>query len=159
MLVHADRLAVIFDFDGVLADTERLHLTALQQTFATRGFTLTESDYFAHYLGYDDRGVITHFAEAQGWTLGTGEAQEVLDDKERRYAELLAAGQVLFAGARACVTRLGAHPQQETGPALLHRGRNRHGVERAGRKQPRDQVADPLGVFVVERGLEHRDPP
>jgi beta-phosphoglucomutase len=106
MSVLADRLAVIFDFDGVLADTERLHLTALQQTFAARGYTLTEPDYFAHYLGYDDRGVITHFADAQGWTLGAGEALAVLDDKERRYAELLAAGQVLFAGARACVTRL-----------------------------------------------------
>ena len=48
--------AIIFDFDGVIADTEPRHFTAFRQTLAEIGISLTESDYYANYLGYDDRG-------------------------------------------------------------------------------------------------------
>lgn len=98
--------AVIFDFDGVLADTEHLHMLALQQAFAARGWTLTDADYVTRYLGYDDRGVVAAFAEAVGIPVTPRDAATVLADKERVYAELLATGRVLFPGARACVERL-----------------------------------------------------
>jgi beta-phosphoglucomutase-like phosphatase (HAD superfamily) len=48
--------AIIFDFDGVIADTEPLHFAGFRQTLAEIGINLTESDYYANYLGYDDRG-------------------------------------------------------------------------------------------------------
>ena len=48
--------AIIFDFDGVIADTEPLHFADFRQTLAEIGISLTESDYYANYLGYDDRG-------------------------------------------------------------------------------------------------------
>ena len=48
--------AVIFDFDGVIADTEPLHFTALQQVLADIEITLTETEYYTDYLGFDDRG-------------------------------------------------------------------------------------------------------
>jgi HAD superfamily hydrolase (TIGR01509 family) len=98
--------AVIFDFDGVLADTERLHLLALQQAFAARGWTMTDADYFAHYLGYDDRGIVAAFSAAGGIQITPRDAVAVLADKKRVYGELLAAGRVLFPGARACIQRL-----------------------------------------------------
>ena len=53
--------AVVFDFDGVLADTERLHLGAFQRVFDPRGWRLDEGTYFARYLGYDDRGLVVAF--------------------------------------------------------------------------------------------------
>lgn len=101
-------MAVIFDFDGVLADTERLHLVALQDTLASVGWTLSEADYFAHYLGYDDRGVLTAFARAQGTTLGADEMRRLLSDKEQRYDARLADGRVLFPSAPPCIARLAA---------------------------------------------------
>ena len=45
----------MFDFDGVLADSEPLHLSACQEVFASVGVELTREDYYANYLGYDDR--------------------------------------------------------------------------------------------------------
>ena len=48
--------ALIFDFDGVIADTEPLHFAGLRQTLTEIGIDLTESQYYADYLGYDDRG-------------------------------------------------------------------------------------------------------
>lgn len=47
---------IIFDFDGVIADTEPLHFHGFRQVLATIGIPLTETDYYAHYLGFDDRG-------------------------------------------------------------------------------------------------------
>ena len=57
---------VVFDFDGVIADTEALHLRAYQDTLSDWNLSLSRSDYFASYLGYDDVGVITAVAHAQG---------------------------------------------------------------------------------------------
>lgn len=100
--------AVVFDFDGVLADTERLHLVALRDTLATRGWTLTDEDYFTHYLGYDDRGCVTEFARRHGISLDAGQVHELLRDKARRYADLFDRGEVLFPTARPCIERLSA---------------------------------------------------
>lgn len=51
--------AIIFDCDGVIADTEPIHMAAFGRVLAEEGITLTEEDYFAHYLAFDDRGCFT----------------------------------------------------------------------------------------------------
>lgn len=47
--------AFLFDFDGVLADTEPVHLALFQKIFDEEGIRLEADDYFAKYLGLDDR--------------------------------------------------------------------------------------------------------
>ena len=54
---------MVFDFDGVLADSEGLHLAAFQDVFSARGWTLARATYFDRYLGYDDRDLIQAFLE------------------------------------------------------------------------------------------------
>src|SRR3954468_10301929 len=49
-------LAVLFDFDGVIADSEPLHFRAFRTTAASVHIDLTEPDYYANLIGYDDRG-------------------------------------------------------------------------------------------------------
>src|SRR5947208_12274648 len=46
--------AVVFDFDGVLANSEPLHFRAFREVLADEGLTLTEPAYYNRYLGYDD---------------------------------------------------------------------------------------------------------
>jgi beta-phosphoglucomutase-like phosphatase (HAD superfamily) len=58
--------AIIFDFDGVIANSERLHLLAFQQTLDGTPLTLTTDAYYAHYLGFDDHGVFRQLAADQG---------------------------------------------------------------------------------------------
>ena len=62
--------AIVFDFDGVLADTERLHLAAFQQVLEPEGVTLGAADYYDRYLGFDDWGVFGALAGERGlaWT-------------------------------------------------------------------------------------------
>ena len=49
-MVAGDPLVgVVFDFDGVIADTERLHLQAYRDVLRNRGITLSTEDYEARY--------------------------------------------------------------------------------------------------------------
>ena len=42
--------AVIFDLDGLLADTEKLHLSAYQTAFSELGFDLSDEEYANHWI-------------------------------------------------------------------------------------------------------------
>ena len=46
--------AVIFDFDGVITDSEILHLRAFNHVLAQFGVAISTKDYYKEYLGYTD---------------------------------------------------------------------------------------------------------
>lgn len=46
---------VIFDFDGVIADTEKVHLGAFREVLAPLGIEISERDYYSKYLALDDK--------------------------------------------------------------------------------------------------------
>jgi beta-phosphoglucomutase len=97
---------VIFDFDGVLADTERLHLTAFQDVFAARGWRLDEATYFDRYLGCDDRGLVVTFARDQRLSVSDADVVALVEAKTDAFERRLEAGDVLFPRARTCVERM-----------------------------------------------------
>jgi len=47
--------AILFDFDGVLADTEPLHFRMFQQVLQEERIPLGEDEYYQKYVGFDDR--------------------------------------------------------------------------------------------------------
>ncbi|MHC4908045.1 MAG: HAD hydrolase-like protein [Planctomycetota bacterium] len=47
--------AVIFDFDGVIADSEALHYKALNTVFNRYGVDVPKDLHWQKYLGYSDR--------------------------------------------------------------------------------------------------------
>ncbi len=47
--------AVIFDFDGVIVDTEPLHFRAFQEVLEPERLGFTWKDYVSTYIGFDDR--------------------------------------------------------------------------------------------------------
>ena len=46
--------AVIFDFDGVITDSEVLHLRAFNQSLVPSGVEISTKDYYKNYLGFSD---------------------------------------------------------------------------------------------------------
>jgi beta-phosphoglucomutase len=48
--------AVIFDFDGVIVDSEKAHLAMFKKVLAEEGIQLTDEQYYEKYLAMDDRG-------------------------------------------------------------------------------------------------------
>ena len=91
--------AIVFDFDGVIVDTERLHLLAYQDILAPKGITISSDDYLARYLGYDDVGVFRAIGKDQGLPMDDERITALCAEKCRRYEELSAAGEMLFPGA------------------------------------------------------------
>ena len=72
--------AIIFDCDGVIADTEPLHFAALQRVLAEESIALTEEVYYRHYLALDDRGCF-HKAFSDCATLTRERLAELIDRK------------------------------------------------------------------------------
>jgi beta-phosphoglucomutase len=99
---------VVFDFDGVLADSEGLHLRAFQEVFARRGWQLNERDYFDRYLGYDDDGLVVAFGREHQLNLGDAQIGALVTEKTALFAASLQAGDILFPTAPACIDRLAA---------------------------------------------------
>src|ERR1051325_4277498 len=48
--------AIIFDFNGIIVNDEPIHFRLFQRVLADQGLTLSEDEYYARYLGFDDRG-------------------------------------------------------------------------------------------------------
>ena len=46
--------ALIFDFDGVVVDSEPVHLAAFQEVLSLEGITMSRDNYYQKYLGFDD---------------------------------------------------------------------------------------------------------
>lgn len=46
--------ALIFDFDGVIVDSEPIHYMGFAQVLAKQGIELARQDYYDKYLGFDD---------------------------------------------------------------------------------------------------------
>ncbi len=113
-------LGVVFDFDGVIADTERLHLQAYQDVLRDRGLSLSKDDYANRYLGFDDVGVFTHIAADRGLQLAPGELQRLIEVKGRRFSELVDSGDVVFPDAPACIERLAAELVLGIASGALH---------------------------------------
>lgn len=91
--------AIIFDFDGVIADSERLHLRTYQEVLAPLGLGLTDEEYFSQYLGYDDLGVFRTYARNNSLSLDDAAIAALIEAKTGRYEALAARGEMLFPGA------------------------------------------------------------
>jgi HAD superfamily hydrolase (TIGR01509 family) len=120
-----DRLsAIIFDFDGVIADTEPLHFAGFRQTLAEIGIGLTESDYYANYLGYDDRGCFLAALTAHQRSTDLATITALMQRKAQAYLESVKGHLVIFPGVREFVQEAAA-----TYPLAIASGALRHEIE------------------------------
>jgi HAD superfamily hydrolase (TIGR01509 family) len=99
-------LAVIFDFDGVIADTEPLHLAATQRALARRGVALSPSEYAERYLGYTDQGLFESLGHDRslGWT--SADVETLVAVKTAAFDELIEGTSVVYPAAANCIARL-----------------------------------------------------
>jgi HAD superfamily hydrolase (TIGR01509 family) len=91
--------AIVLDFDGVIANSEPLHLMAFQQALAAEGVELTPDEYYTRYLGYDDVGMFEALGRDRRVPMGEGRVATLVARKGERMQEMLRSGSVLFPGA------------------------------------------------------------
>jgi beta-phosphoglucomutase len=99
---------IVFDFDGVIANSEPLHLQGFREVLAEEGVALTESEYYARYLGFDDAGVFEAIGADRGVQWPDGRVQALVDRKAVRLEVLEREHSVLFPGVAAAIERLAA---------------------------------------------------
>jgi beta-phosphoglucomutase len=97
--VTAALQAIVFDFDGVIADSEPLHLKAYQQALAAEGLLLDREEYFARYLGYDDVGMLQALARDRRLAWTDRHITALVARKGVKLQAMLEGDQVLFPGA------------------------------------------------------------
>jgi beta-phosphoglucomutase-like phosphatase (HAD superfamily) len=113
--------ALIFDFDGVLADSEPLHLAAFQRALAPEGIVLTREDYYASYLGYDDGDAIAVALRRHRQPDDGARVRALMARKAEHFLALVGAGVPLFPGAAALVREAAAHVPLAIGSGALRR--------------------------------------
>src|ERR1051325_4878405 len=61
--------AVLFDFDGVIVNSEPLHFYAFHEVLKTEHVEITEDEYYRELIGFDDRGAFRRIFERRGLPL------------------------------------------------------------------------------------------
>lgn len=108
LVSHATVRVLIFDFDGVLADTEDLHCAAFQSAAAQVGLVLSRRDYYECFLGLPDRECLAALYERERMTPTAAQLDALVADKRARFAGLSqTAG--LYPGVGAALRRLHPH--------------------------------------------------
>jgi beta-phosphoglucomutase len=101
--------AVLFDFNGVLVDDEPLHLEMFQRVLFEEGIALSREDYYARYLGFDDRGCFAAVLEAAGQEPTVPRLMRLITRKASYYQERIrAGGYPFFDGAAELVAEIAA---------------------------------------------------
>jgi len=77
--------AVIFDFDGIIVDSERLHWAAFNKVMQPLGKAVSWPEYVESYIGFDDRGAFSYaIPDISGSAL-----RKLIDGKAAVFQELL----------------------------------------------------------------------
>ena len=97
--------AIVFDFDGVIADSEPVHYRSFRDVLAEEGVDLSERDYYQKYLGFSDAGAFRAIGadRARPWT--ADQLAALASRKAIRYEALARDHAALFPGADAAVRR------------------------------------------------------
>jgi HAD superfamily hydrolase (TIGR01509 family) len=91
--------AIIFDFDGVIVDSENLIFQLTQQMAAQEGWTVTEDEYFRDYLALDDRGIIEHLYQSHGRAVDVQRRDKLVQWKFEAYQKIIRDGLPAMPGA------------------------------------------------------------
>lgn len=90
--------AVIFDFDGVIVDTEPLHYAAFQRTLEPLGLHFTWEEYIETYIGFDDRDAFKHAFAIKGTILERDRLQSLIGEKATFFEEVIKSGVSAYPG-------------------------------------------------------------
>lgn len=130
--------ALIFDFNGVIADDETPHVRCFQQALAEEGLSLTSDEYYGTYLGMDERTCARALLSARDGTCDERLLLRITQRKAVLFRDYTAAHKpALFPGVVDWVKRAA--------------GRYRLAIASGGR---REQIDAALAGTPIERDFE-----
>jgi beta-phosphoglucomutase len=82
-------LAILFDFDGVIVNSEPLHFYAFHKVLEAEGIKLSEEEYYRELIGFDDRGVFRHLFDKRKMTIEPKDLSRLMTRKSEIVMELI----------------------------------------------------------------------
>jgi beta-phosphoglucomutase len=95
--------ALLLDYNGVIVQDEPLHFASFRATLAEEGITLSEQEYFSHYLGLNDRVAFQKAFERAGRPFARASVEPIVQRKSRAYLRLAERGLKVVPGVAAFV--------------------------------------------------------
>ena len=90
--------AVVFDFDGIIVDSEPLHFRAFQKVLEPLGAGFSWDEYIAKYMGFDDRDAFREACRAGQIPLDDARLAKLIATKAALFHEVAAEGVVAYPG-------------------------------------------------------------
>jgi|SRR5919109_1717491 HAD superfamily hydrolase (TIGR01509 family) len=116
--------AVIFDFNGIIVDDEPIHFRLFQKVLGEEGIDLREEDYYARYLGFDDRGAFIAGYREHGRPLSEQQLADLIKRKAVYYQDAIRNHVSVFPGVKVLVADLAQRL-----PLAVASGALRHEIE------------------------------
>lgn len=111
--------AVIFDFDGVIANTEPVHMRAFQLTLGEDGITLTEEEYYSNYLAYDDKTLFKTVLKDKEITHDETVIRELMERKSGHYESIIKDNIEILPGVKDFIGKLSGKYRLAIGSGAL----------------------------------------
>ena len=100
--------AIIFDFDGIIVDTEPTIYQVFREMAEREGWLLSEQEYFGRYLAMHDRALIRDLFASNRRELPPGRLAALMEWKTRRYMARVKDGLPPLAGAVEFIEKVSA---------------------------------------------------
>lgn len=98
--------AVIFDFDGVIVNTEPIHYQAFQKILSPLGLGYSWDVYQEVYMGYDDRDAFREAFSAGKRSLFDSQLKQYIEEKAALFEKIIADGVTPYPGVLELVKTL-----------------------------------------------------
>jgi beta-phosphoglucomutase len=143
--------ALIFDFDGVIVDSEPVHLMCFQQVLEAYGIRLTNEQYYGRYLGYDDHDCFFHVLRDHGVALPEAEISRMIESKTALVQQTFAESVQPMPGTAALIRAAAAAAV----PMAICSGALRHEIEMAAQAVG---VRDYFTTVIAAEDVAHGKP-
>ena len=90
--------ALIFDFNGVIADDEPIHFRMFQRVLREEGIELSQSQYYRLYLGMNDKDCFAAVLKKEGARVTPPKIKNLIRRKARYYRAHIAKHLIFFPG-------------------------------------------------------------
>ncbi|MCK5271676.1 MAG: HAD family phosphatase [Sedimentisphaerales bacterium] len=102
----SDLRMIIFDFDGVIADSEKAHFEMFGQSLLDEGIELTWPEYCEKYLGYSDLECIKQVLADKGRQYDNETVERFFQRKKALFAHFIEQNSLIIPGVRRLLEEL-----------------------------------------------------